>query len=110
MEEMWFDPQQGQEIILFSKTSRSAMGATWFSFLWAEVTGVQSLQFNSISLQRLGLGGCRSPIPSDAILACRGTGLDFMYDMSLAELFAYVEVILRLHIHFSVQIVFIIVR
>jgi len=50
------------------------------------------------------------PIPSDAILACRGTGLDFS-TMSLVELFPYNEVILRLlHIYFYVQIVCIIVR
>lgn len=109
MEEILFNLWRGQLIFLFSKASRSTMGATWFSFPWAEVIGVWSLPLNSISLSRLGMGWCMPPIPPDAILACRGTGLN-LSTMSLVELFPYNEVISRLHIYFYVQIVCIILR
>jgi hypothetical protein len=61
MEEILFNSQQGQMIFLLSKAFSSAMG-----FLSP-----------SISLSRLGMGGCMPPVSSDVILACRGTGLDF---------------------------------
>ena len=77
MEEILFNSWLGQVIFPFSKASRSATGSTWFSFPWAGVTGVWSLPLNSISLSRLGIGGCMPSIPQMLSWHAEGTGLDF---------------------------------